>query len=342
MRPAAGPFYYKEFLTGVITLTAVYLNFFLLFPKLYVQRKFKTFWLLTLCSIVISGCLEILLVFPEVKEVYLKSSCTTDELNMYVLYDTFEITMRNGGWVLFSIALNEILRLRHQEQNKENALIKQSDFVDVRDVKGNIGFINAKDIYYCEQDENIVTVHTINQEKYFRYCSLKRLEELLGYKEFTRISRNVIVSNKFIVKYGNGQLELRKINNSPTTISLPVGEIYENSLRERLKATICCETLNKRKEGENKPERKKKKDFIPKTRTTLEEFEHNPKILAVYLHIKKNPDCNVNNISYGCRMPHGTVRRYISFLMDRQLIQHNGSKRYGGYTITQQKPLTGE
>ena len=171
------------------------------------------------------------------------------------------------------------------------------------------------------------------------FCSLKQMEELLEHKEFTRISRNVIVSNKFISKYDNGKLELRKINNYPT-VSLPVGEIFENKLREQLNVTIRCEPLNKKEERESTTE--EEKDFIPKTRTNLEEFEHNPKLLVVYLHIKKNPDCNVNSINQGCRMPQGTVRRYITILLDRQLIQHNGSKRYGSYTIIQQKSPTEE
>lgn len=346
LRPAAKsvyyPYYYKEFITGIIALVVIYLNYLLLFPKFYACRKYKTYWLLTLCSIVISGCLEMLLVFPEVKVVYLRSQCTTAELTKYMFYDTVQITLRNGGWVFFSIVLNEILRVQQQEKSRENVLRKQYDFLDVRDLKYKDGFINVKDIYYCEQEENIVTIHTINQEKYFRYCSLKRMEELLGCDEFTRISRSVIVSNKFIGKYGNGQLELRKINKSPAAMNFPIGENYEDRLREQLKATINNEiALNAKKEKANQ-RGKRKKDFIPKTKTTLEEFEHNPKILAVYLHIKKNPNCNVNNISYGCRMPHGTVRRYITFLLDKQLVQHNGSKRYGGYTIVKRDPLAEE
>ena len=331
LRPAAYPHYYKEFLAGIISLAVIYLNFFLLFPKLYTCRKYKLFWLFTLCSIVMSGCMEMLLVYPEVKNMYLHT-VDTSKITRYIIFDTFNITIRNVGWVLFSILINEIIQLRKQERDKANIIREKYGFLDVRNSDYSNGFINTGDIHYCEQNQNVVTIYAINREKYIRYCSMKRMEELLGPEEFVRISRNVIVSKKYIAKYGNGQLELKMINRSSRTITFSVGEQYENILTEQLKSAIYSKpSFNINEKAIKKS--KKKNVFIPKTKTIQNEFEDNPKLLAVYLQIKKNPNCNVNDISAKCRLPKGTVRRYISSLMDKHLIQHTGSRRYGGYNV---------
>ena len=336
LRPVAYPYIYKEFLTGLITLVFIYLNYLLLFPRLYVIRKYKAFWLLTICSIVISGCLEMLLVYPEVREIYIQSG-EISHLKSNLIDDLFHVTIRNGGWVLFSIVISETLKLKKREQSKENALRKQCDFLDVHDLGYKNGFINIKDIYYCEQNQNMVTIHTVNKEEYFRYCSMKRMEELLGPEEFTRISRNAIVAKKFIYKYSNDQLKLRKIDNFSDTKTLWVGKEYENQLKEQLQLTVDGKSGHGLSTEKKNPQKKEKgKDLIQKNKTILEEFNKNPKLMAVYLHIKKNPNCNVNNISAKCRLPKGSVKRYITFLMNKHLIQHTGSRRYGGYSVVSQ------
>lgn len=333
LRPAAFPSFYKEFFSGVIALAVIYLNYLLLFPKLYACGKFKAFWLLTSCSIIISGCLEMLLVYPEVKKMY-QQTCDISKLPIYIILDTFNVTLRNGGWVLFSIAISEIQRLRKQEQNKENVMRKTYGFVDVQNSDYSYGFISTEKIYYCEQEQNMANIYALDKKKYFRYCSMKRMEEILGADDFVRISRDIIVAKKFIYKYSNGQLELRKIDNFSDTKTLWVGKKYENRLKEQLAPTIDGKAEQGfSTERKNPPKRKKEKVFIPKTKTILEEFNKNPKLMAVYLHIKKNPNCNVNDISAKCRLPKGSVKRYITFLMDKKLIQHTGSRRYGGYNV---------
>jgi hypothetical protein len=285
---------------------------------------------------VISGCLEILLVYPEIREIYIQNG-ETSHLKSNLIDDLFHVTIRNGGWALFSFVVSEILKLKKQVQSKENALRKQCDFLDVRDLGYKEGFINIKDIYYCEQNQNIVTIHTINKEEYFRYCSMKRMEELLGNEEFTRISRNAIVPKRFINKYDGSQLELRKLNKFTDNIILPVGDSYKEQIIKQIKLEIGKDDTYPVGEIEkSKKKHKEGKTFIPKQKTKSEDFEHNSKLRAVYLHIKSHPGCKVNDICTTCRLPQGTVRRYIGFLIGKRLIQHTGSRRYGGYSVVSQ------
>lgn len=336
LRPAAYPYYYKEFITGLIALAVIYLNYILLFPKLYICRKYKLFWLLTVCSIVMSGCLEMLLVYPEVKRMYLQT-IDISKITRCIIYDTATVTLRNGGWVLFAFAAREIQRLRKEAAEKENIIQKQYKFVDVRDSNYKIGVINSEDIYYCMQEKNIVTIHSVDSGIYYRYCSMKNMEDLIGTKEFVRVSRNAIVSKRFISKYDDTQLELRKLNKFTDNIILPIGESYVEYVKSQLKPGIV-EKAPDNEDAKEKSKRKteKKSTFIPKTKTISEYFEQNPKLMAVYQYIEGHPDCKVNDISATCRLPQGTVRRYIGFLMDKRLIKHTGSRRYGGYSVVGQ------
>ena len=53
----------------------------------------------------------------------LKSSCGKNKaiynLKNYIIVDTFHVTLRNGGWVLFAFAAREIQRLRKEAAEKE-------------------------------------------------------------------------------------------------------------------------------------------------------------------------------------------------------------------------------
>lgn len=333
LRPASYPALYKEYITGIITITVIYLEYLFFFPKFFLPRKYMAFWICTISSVILSGCLEMLLVYPEVKEVYL-NSCSVSKLKNYIIIDTFHVTLRNGGWVLFAFAAREIQRLRQEATEKENIIQKQYKFVDVRDSNYKIGVINSENIYYCIQEKNIVTVHSVDSGIYYRYCSMKNMENLLGSKEFVRISQNAIVPKRFINKYDGSQLELRKLNKFTDNIILPVGDSYKEQIIKQIKLEIGKDDTYP--VGEIEKSKKKHREthtFIPKQKTKSEDFEHNSKLRAVYLHIKSHPGCKVNDICTTCRLPQGTVRRYIGFLMGKHFIQHTGSRRYGGYSI---------
>lgn len=336
LRPAAFPALYKEYITGIITIIVIYLEYLVFFPKFFLPRKYLVFWICTITSVILSGCLEMLLVYPEVKEIYL-NSCSISELKNYIIVDTFHVTLRNGGWVLFAFAAREIQRLRKEAAEKENIIQKQYKFVDVRDSNYKIGVINSEDIYYCMQEKNIVTIHSVDSSIYYRYCSMKNMEDLIGTKEFVRVSRNAIVSKRFISKYDDTQLELRKLNKFTDNIILPIGKSYVEYVKDQLKPDIAEKAPdNENVKEKSKRKTEKKSTFIPKTKTISEYFEQNPKLMTVYQYIENHPDCKVNDISATCRLPQGTVRRYIGFLMGKRLIQHTGSRRYGGYSVVGQ------
>lgn len=337
LRPAACSALYKEYITGIIVLAAIYLNYFLLFPKLYEQRRFIAYWLCTIGSAVMSGILEMLLVYPQLYERYVKyfdSASIVEALVMDLIY----VIIRNGGLLLLTYTLNDIGYLRKQEQERMSLICNRYGFFDVKDSYNKTTLVDVKKIYYCCQEKNITNIYTLDGKRHLRYCSLNMMEEMLKPYEFVRISRNTIVSRYHIVKYTSNQVELQKIHNLEKTVVLQVGDSYAEQVGEILLKEFDTKSLSLNKKSKKVPQKKRiyKKNKSQQEKTIGEYFEKKPKLMAVYQYIESYPDCKVNDISNTCRLPQGTVRRYIGFLMGKRLIQHTGSRRYGGYRVASQ------
>ena len=237
LRPVAYPALYKEYITGFIAIITIYLNYFLLFPKLYICRKYSSYWILTLCSVILSGCLEMLLVFPQLYKIYI------NYLNRHVMIESFimnffHVTFRNGGLVLFAYAVNEIQWLRKQTVEKENIIRTQYSLLDVKNEKHRTLFINTNDIYYCIQERNNSVILLMDGSQFVRYSSMNSLEKLLGEKEFVRISRNVIVPILQIKQWNKKTLTLNKVSGFIEPVSFNISEIYLESVINRLKLRL--------------------------------------------------------------------------------------------------------
>ena len=336
LRPVADTALYKEYITGIIALATIYLNYYLLFPKLYTQRKFTAYWLCTFGSVVMSGLLEMLLVYPQLYDRYVKYLVDPVFIIEQLLMDCLYVTIRNGGLVLLAYTFNEICYLLKQEREKTVLICKRYGFFDVKNMSNKSVLVNIKNIYYCSQKRNIANIHTIDGKRYMRYCSLNMIEEMLRPYEFVRITRDIIVSKPHIVRYTNHQVELRKIPNIKKPVVFQVGDSYVSQL-EMLQQPKQVEKPPKRKQENKKATEKKrlykKKADIYQERTIWEEFEHNPKLLAVYQYIESKNDNHTKDICSVCQLTKSSVNRYIAILMKHNMIQHTGSRRYGGYNV---------
>ena len=199
LRPVAYPDGYKEYLSGIIAVSVIYLNYYLLFPKFYTQRKYDLYWCLSVLSVVISGAAETVMVAPNLLAMY--KSWGYEEMSTYYLLHTFLlVTLRNGGLVLFAYALNTILWLQRAEEERQFDLRKQFGLLDVKGHTQGNTFVNTEQVLYCIQKRNVTAIHLTDGSTYLRYNSMNDLEELLGREEFLRISRNVIVQKRLFLK----------------------------------------------------------------------------------------------------------------------------------------------
>ena len=339
LRPVAFPAVYKEYIAGGFAIITIYLNFWVLFPKLYTCRRYKEYWLYTIGSVVLSSCLEMILVYPQLYNIYI--SYSRPEMIETLTMDSFYVTIRNGGLTLFAYTINEIIWLKKQTAEKDSLVREKYNSLDVKDKKHQPLFILTGNIYYCEQDRNISVIHLLDGKQYVRYCSMNSLEELLGKTEFVRISRNVIVPKNYISNFKDNKIELGKNDNYSQPMVFRVSESYLEKVVNQLNLEIKSPPIQNSKKNINDPD-SKKISAVTDIQSILEVFNQNQKLLTVYHYISTHSNCKISDISDDCKISKGSVSRYLAKLTEHGLISYNGAKKTGGYTITQQKPLTGE
>lgn len=339
LRPVAFPAVYKEYVAGGFAIITIYLNFLVLFPKLYTCRRYKEYWLYTIGSVVLSSCLEMILVYPQLYNIYI--SYSRPEMIETLTMDSFYVTIRNGGLTLFAYTINEIIWLKKQTAEKDSLVREKYNSLDVKDKKHQPLFILTGNIYYCEQDRNISVIHLLDGKQYVRYCSMNSLEELLGKTEFVRISRNVIVPKKLVIKFKDNSVELKENFNYEQPVVFKINESYLQKVMNQLGLELKNTTVSTDK-TEIKEPNSKNSPSVPDIQSLLEVFNQNQKLLTVYHYISTHSNCKISDISNDCKISKGSVSRYLAKLTEHGLISYVGAKKTGGYTITQQKPLTGE
>lgn len=330
LRPVAFPAVYKEYIAGGFAIITIYLNFLVLFPKLYACRRYKEYWLYTIGSVVLSSCLEMILVYPQLYNIYI--SYSRPEMIETLTMDTFYVTIRNGGLTLFAYTINEIIWLKKQTAEKDFLVREKYNSLDVKDKKHQPLFILTGNIYYCEQDRNISVIHLLDGKQYVRYCSMNSLEELLGKTEFVRISRNVIVPKNYISNFKDNKIELEKNDNYSQPMVFRVSESYLEKVVNQLNLEIKSPPIQNSKKNINDPD-SKKISAVPDIQSLLEVFNQNQKLLTVYHYISTHSNCKISDISDDCKISKGSVCRYLAKLTEHGLISYNGAKKTGGYSV---------
>lgn len=316
LRTGAYPDLYKEYLSGIIAITVIYLNYYLLFPKFYIQRKYNLYWCLSVLSVVISGAAEMVMVAPNLLNIYSKSGYT-DLATNFLLKQSFLVTLRNGGLVLFAYALNTILWLQRTEEERQFDLRKQFGLLDVKGLKQGNTFVNTKQVLYCIQKRNVTSIHLTDGSTYHRYNSMNDLEELLGSEEFLRISRNVIVQKASISQINDNNVVMKESKSEENPLVFAICSSYTDIINTHQSY------LNYTQEAAST----EKEDSESKSTRQLEKIE------IVYRYIKTHRFCSVKEISEACHIPYSSVTRYLALLKNSKRIKYKGSRKTGGYIV---------
>lgn len=197
LRPSAINTTYKEVVAAFLLFAMLYLNYLILIPKLFFKRKFSLFSILALLSILVSGILEMILVFPNIKHCA-GSYLSTPMFKQYIIMVTALLILRNFGFFCCFFLLRVLKQTLLQNKQKEITLHKQHNYIDARNTDGQVVFVKSEDILYCEQRHNYSWLHTITGEQYSRACTMLEMEELLGPDEALRISRKHLVLLKHV------------------------------------------------------------------------------------------------------------------------------------------------
>ena len=238
-----------------------------------------------------------------------------------------------------NLALNFFPFLLRERQHYQQSLEKEVKVVyqtvrmfDVTDIKNKLYLVNIDDIFYCYQQRNSTSVHLVQDVCYYRLGSMKHLEQLLGNKEFIRITTNVLVPFRYIKECKDNMVIMEKMpwEDEPTIFHLEPKTQKEISKRviegaQRYRGEVAAGDRIPQKPTRRKVKRKPAKPSDEKTQKVLS-------------YIESHPNCNSKGIIDGTKIPLSSVERCISVLKKQGLIKHTGSKRNGGYDVVSPLP----
>ena len=321
MRPWAGSAV-KEAICAVLLLASLYVNYFLLYPKLYPKYP-KMYWV-TMCPItVMAGVADIAIAYPFIVQV-----------NAYIIQIAGPFaffSMHTGLTVGRNLALNCFLFLIRDRNRSQQSLEKETKIVyervrmlDVTDKDSNIHLIAIDDIFYCLQQGNFTTVYTVHNEHYTRLGSMRHLEQLFGEEDFIRISATALVPFQYIQSCKDNTVVMKQMPWENTSTTFKVDTIVNEKIAKKIGNTpkfgieASDESLAENQVGTIG----KRKPAAPPEEKTRE----------VLSFVEAHPNCNSVDIVAGTDFSLSTVERCLAELKKQGTIQYTGSKKRGGYS----------
>jgi hypothetical protein len=220
LRPYAGSFL-KEALSALLLLGSLYANYFLLYPKIHKKYSYVAYWLSVVLLAVIVGFADIAIAYPYI------SKCNAAVIQIVGFFTFFSTHLsytigRNLALNFFPYLFRERQQLRQSLEKEVQVVYQEVRKIDVTDKESNIKLLTIDDIFYCEQQRNFTTIHTVKNKTYTRLGSMKHLEQLLGEEEFIRITTTLLVSFQHIQSCKDNRVVMKKMpwQKVPTTFPL--------------------------------------------------------------------------------------------------------------------------
>lgn len=310
----------KEIILGLLLLSTLYANYFVLYPKLYRSHTFL-YWLLVVTACLVVGGVELALGYSFISQIH---AFRIKEVGAFYYFSKlwFLVFSRNLAFNFFPYMLRERKYLQQSLETEIRVVYQYTRMVDVCDATNNCKHISVDDIFFCQKNGNETEVHTVEGVKYTRYCSIKYFAQHLGDEEFVRVSPSVIIPFRHIALCNGNTVVMKKMpyTEMPLTFAL-------DTQRCPYAAAAIKEYLRTEKEGadgfqpENKEGKGKQSPSIPSKN----------KLDAVLGYIIEHPGCRSTEIIAHTSYPKTTMERCLSCLRRQGLIEYTGSKKSGGY-----------
>lgn len=320
---------YKEFLSIIIIVIAIYTNYLYLIPKFFNSFRLSEYFFFAAITIFTAGIGEFLLLKPNIIECY-PDSLTPETLNHVFRTTIFFLIIRDFCFLLFFF----ILRL-YQDVFKEYMLDKmttsqETHTLTIIQTHGKPIVVKIEDIVYLSHQQNIVYIHLVNSVVHSQYSTLTRMLETLPPDLCLRINRGNIVVFEHIIGYNDNFVQLDIVQKGEF-IELPISPKYKESVLSKLKNHLQNLPVEKKKNfGANMT---KTDNFSEEKTSKKTNISLKPTAEAVFSYISKHPRCNVPEIEKAINKTSRTIEMHIRELKKMELIEFRGYSRHGGYYV---------
>lgn len=333
LRPSAGS-NHKEILSCLLLLGTLYLNYFLLYPRLYQRYSHMVYWIVVSLSALLTAFIDMAIAYP-----YIVSTNAKVFEEIFEFVSPFEFYSSIFSLIAGrNLALNFLPFLLRERQHYQQSLEKEVKIVyrdvrmlDVVDEHNDIQLVPIEDIFYCHQQGNFTEIHTVQNRKYTRLGSMRHLEQLFGKEEFIRLTTTVLVPFRYVESCQGDMVVMQKMpwENEATAFKLEAKT--KEGIAQRIMESLQSEIAEI--SDENIPEEIVRPKARRKPATPPEE-----KINEVLSCIEKHPNCNSADIIAETGFSQSTVERCLFELKKQGRVEYVGSKKTGGYLLVKTQP----
>ena len=323
LRPYAGSFV-KESFSALLLIGSLYLNYFLLYPRMYQKYSYHIYWLAVVLMSIVVGIVDLAIAYPFIM---LRNAQVIEFVGYYSFFlkALFFIIGRNLALNFFPYLFRERQQLRQSLEKEVQVVYRDVRKIDVTDKDSNVQLVSIDDIFYCEQQRNFTTIHTVQNEKYTRLGSMKHLEQLLGEEEFVRITTTLLVPFQHIQSCKDNRVVMKKMPWEEVPTTFPLEARTQTEVTEKIAKVLSQREVvldeNKIQEAPTSSTARRK-PALPSEE----------KVREVLSYIEAHPNCNSADIMAETDFSLSTVERCLAELKKRGAIQYTGSKKSGGYS----------
>lgn len=329
---------YKEYLSVFFLLLMLYINYLFLIPEFFLKRKYATFLLFSLASVFLATIFEMLLVTSDIKA-NLPSSFNENDIQLSITYHFLFIEGRNMAFLFFFFML-KIFENEIQTHKKEQLLLAESKGYIAVSTKEGMKYISVSEIQYVNQDKNYCNIFTFDGNKYDKYISLLKMSEYLPENQFIRINRNVIVNILGILSCTGDTLNLYD-KRSEQKLIFPLSTKYIANINDFRMLTVGLNDKNvglKTEENDEKDSlNQKNQEENLQEKIDLESFQGivstDNDLKIICQTVAKDPSTNMKKMAEQLGVSQRTVERKMKQLKELNIIQHEGARKTGGYSL---------
>ena len=137
LRPSAGSDL-KEFISGLLFLGTLYLNYFLLYPKLYQSYSRMAYWIVVLLIALLTAFIDLVIAYPYIVS---RNAEVIEFVGPFEFFSTI-FSLIAGRNLAFNFLPFLIRERQHYQQSLDKALREAQDIVD-KALKAKLEFLKS-------------------------------------------------------------------------------------------------------------------------------------------------------------------------------------------------------
>ena len=321
IRPYAINHPYKELVSALLVLLAIYLNYIILVPYFIKKIRYKSYIFLSILLIGVFTIVEILMVKSDI--IRCVAQIKDFNIDKYLFRISIMIYLRNAAFYLFFTVLKLYQQTKTEAFLDKKAVLRDTGLMLLPTVQGEPTSINIRFVSYFSQNKNDTFIHwTVGKPSHI-YSSLNYIQSYLD-KYCLRINRDTIITFTNIASY-NEEKVIVIDGKAKSRTALPFykkdAEFLLSTLRKNVpeleeKAILT----NKLQDGGVKNDEKDALGGV--NHAILEAISGNPRISVIKL-------AKILEEKIAFR----TLERKLKELKDAGKIKYEGSDKTGGYCI---------